>query len=176
MPYRFSFGHFGGAGGLFEANHGNDARQPADVPVELQERSSEHPAHPRQRKPHPHDPEKEPLLAPTAPNTSLNDEPNDSAVPMEPDPQPDPSHRRRIAYTGTLYGLINAVILVPVLISFASIIFRDPYFEPSMPYLIKLVILSSCVHQTIFSCISSLPFAIGQVRRQPGASQALARR
>lgn len=49
---------------------------------------------------------------------------------------------------GILFGAINAVILVPVLISFAHIIFRDPYFNASMPYLSKLVL--PCVYWGFF--------------------------
>ena len=69
-----------------------------------------------------------------------------------------------------LYGLINSVILIPVIISFAQIIFRDSYFTDKlecaqcMPYLVKLVILSSTVHQLCFTLKSSLTFAIGQVQ------------
>ena len=60
---------------------------------------------------------------------------------------------------------------MPVLISFAQIIFRDHYFQTSdngntINYLIKLVILSSTVHQCCFSLMSDLPFAVGQVQRR----------
>eukprot|EP00045_Choanoeca_perplexa_P014897 m.178232 g.178232 ORF g.178232 m.178232 type:complete len:579 (+) comp16833_c0_seq1:36-1772(+) len=78
--------------------------------------------------------------------------------------EPEPATFRKQLIVGLLYGIINSVILVPVLISFAQIIFRDPYYEKSMPYLIKLVILSSSVHQMVFSGVSTLPFAIGQVQ------------
>eukprot|EP00043_Microstomoeca_roanoka_P015501 m.155285 g.155285 ORF g.155285 m.155285 type:complete len:1051 (+) comp16274_c0_seq1:16-3168(+) len=77
---------------------------------------------------------------------------------------PQPMSNSKKVITALLYGLINAIILIPVLISFAQIIFRDKYFDSAMPYLIKLVILSSCVHQLVFSIFSSLPFAIGQVQ------------
>eukprot|EP00051_Salpingoeca_urceolata_P016802 m.225666 g.225666 ORF g.225666 m.225666 type:complete len:984 (-) comp18784_c0_seq2:379-3330(-) len=67
---------------------------------------------------------------------------------------------------GLIFGLVNSIILVPVMISFAQIIFRDEYFQSPdrMPYLIKLVMLSSTVHQLCFTLFSSLDFAVGQVQ------------
>lgn len=41
-----------------------------------------------------------------------------------------------------MYGMLNTVILIPVMISFAQIIFRDPAFQPYMADLIKLVLIS----------------------------------
>lgn len=41
-----------------------------------------------------------------------------------------------------MYGMLNTVILIPVMISFAQIIFRDPAFQPYMTDLIKLVLIS----------------------------------
>ena len=38
-----------------------------------------------------------------------------------------------------LFGVINSILLVPVAISFANIIFRDVFFEAHLPMLIKLV-------------------------------------
>lgn len=63
-----------------------------------------------------------------------------------------------------LYGLINATIVLPVLMSFGSIIYRDAAFSPYMPVLIKLTVFSGMVHQVCFSTFSSLPFAVGQVQ------------
>ena len=63
-----------------------------------------------------------------------------------------------------MIGLINAVMAAPVMISYATIIFRDPFFRPYMPSLIKLVLFSAIVHQACFALWSSLPFAIGQVQ------------
>lgn len=62
------------------------------------------------------------------------------------------------------YGLMNGVMVVPVMISFASIIFRDQSFQASLPILVKLVLFSSLIHQFSFSLLSSLPYAIGQVQ------------
>lgn len=63
-----------------------------------------------------------------------------------------------------LYGLINGFIVLPVLMSFGSIIYRDEAFAPYMPVLVKLTVVSGMVHQLCFSMLSSLPFAVGQVQ------------
>ena len=66
-----------------------------------------------------------------------------------------------------MYGVINAVVVAPVMIGFAAIIFRHPAFheDPTVyPALVKLVLFSSMVHQCAFSACSTLPFSIGQVQ------------
>lgn len=63
-----------------------------------------------------------------------------------------------------VYGSINAIIVLPILMSFGSIIYRDDAFAPYMPVLIKLTLVSGVVHQLCFSTLSSLPFAVGQVQ------------
>ena len=63
-----------------------------------------------------------------------------------------------------LYGMINATIVLPVLMSFGSIIYRNDAFDPYMPVLIKMTLASGVVHQLCFSSLSSLPFAVGQVQ------------
>lgn len=63
-----------------------------------------------------------------------------------------------------LYGMINATIVLPVIMSFGSIIYQDKYFTPYLPTLIRLTTYSGFVHQLVFSYSSSLPFAIGQVQ------------
>ena len=63
-----------------------------------------------------------------------------------------------------LFGVINSVLLVPVCISFATIIYRDPFFNDHLPMLIKMVLCSAMCHQVVFTTFSSLPFAIGQVQ------------
>ena len=45
-----------------------------------------------------------------------------------------------------------------------QIIFSDPFFKPHLPLLVKLLFFSSVVHQTCFTLLSTLPFAIGQVQ------------
>jgi hypothetical protein len=61
-----------------------------------------------------------------------------------------------------LYGMINATIVLPVLMSFGGIIYRDDAYAPYMPVLVKLTVVSGMVHQICFSSLSSLPFAVGQ--------------
>eukprot|EP00457_Paulinella_chromatophora_P000655 gb/GEZN01000655.1/.p1 GENE.gb/GEZN01000655.1/~~gb/GEZN01000655.1/.p1 ORF type:complete len:1196 (+),score=267.05 gb/GEZN01000655.1/:25-3612(+) len=61
-------------------------------------------------------------------------------------------------------GLVNAIIVVPVLVGFAHIIFRDQAFVPCMGLLTKAVLLSSTVHQLVFTCMSTMDFAVGQVQ------------
>jgi MFS superfamily sulfate permease-like transporter len=63
-----------------------------------------------------------------------------------------------------MYGVINAAIVLPVLMSFGSIIYRDDFFGPYMPVLIRLTVISGMIHQVCFSTLSSLPFAVGQVQ------------
>eukprot|EP00054_Salpingoeca_dolichothecata_P023001 m.152094 g.152094 ORF g.152094 m.152094 type:complete len:1056 (+) comp24534_c0_seq1:22-3189(+) len=75
-----------------------------------------------------------------------------------------PYDRKQQIIKSLLFGAINSIILIPVMISFANIIFRDKFFEPYLPILVKLVLFSSIVHQVMFSLISSLPFAVGQVQ------------
>jgi hypothetical protein len=78
------------------------------------------------------------------------------------DHQPHP-HNIRLCI---LYGMINATIILPVLMSFTSIIYRDNAFGPYMNGLTKLTIVSGIVHQLCFSTFSTLPFAVGQGRRK----------
>eukprot|EP00048_Salpingoeca_helianthica_P005435 m.87854 g.87854 ORF g.87854 m.87854 type:complete len:936 (+) comp13596_c0_seq1:303-3110(+) len=96
--------------------------------------------------------------------------PNPNIIRHDEMPPGPPISRVRRYLNAVLYGLVNSVILIPVVISFAQIIFRDAYFsDPSecaqcMPYVVKLVILSSLIHQACFTLKSSLTFAIGQVQ------------
>lgn len=61
-------------------------------------------------------------------------------------------------------SVVNACLCVPCLFGYASIIFAPPVFHPFLPLLTKLVILSSAVHQMVFSLVSPMWFAIGQVQ------------
>ena len=70
---------------------------------------------------------------------------------------------KRILLDG-LYGLINGVLVIPVSISFTAIIFRHDYYQFALPTLIKLVMFSSMIHQLSFTCLSTLPYSIGQVQ------------
>lgn len=42
----------------------------------------------------------------------------------------------------SLYAALNTIICVPLMISFAQIIFRDPVFQPYLNDLVKLVLMS----------------------------------
>jgi SulP family sulfate permease len=93
---------------------------------------------------------------------------------LEPIVQPQHQHQQSTddtkqeeatpLYISALYGLINAFIILPVLMSFGSIIYRDEAFAPYMPVLVKLTVVSGMVHQICFSTFSTLPFAVGQVQ------------
>ena len=63
-----------------------------------------------------------------------------------------------------LYGLVNTSIILPVLMSFGSIIYHDEFFRPYLSVLMKLTVVSGAIHQITFSTVSSLPFAVGQVQ------------
>lgn len=63
-----------------------------------------------------------------------------------------------------LYGMINATIVIPVIMSFGNIIYQNAAFQPYMPVLVKLTMVSGVVHQLAFSSLSSLPFAVGSVQ------------
>jgi len=66
--------------------------------------------------------------------------------------------------TSVVYGMINTAVVLPVIMSFGSIIYHDPFFRPYLPVLVKLTTISGIVHQIMFSSFSSLPFAVGQVQ------------
>ncbi|GMF13749.1 unnamed protein product [Phytophthora lilii] len=63
-----------------------------------------------------------------------------------------------------LYGVVNSIRAIPTMYGYAVIIFSHPSFGHFMPALSKLVIFSSAVHQLMFTMLSSMPFAIGQVQ------------
>lgn len=71
---------------------------------------------------------------------------------------------RGLTVPSLTFGLVNSIMCVPVLYGYASIIFRSSVYAPYMPSLSKLCLLSSVVHQVVFSSMSTLPFAIGQVQ------------
>mmetsp|Transcript_27807 Transcript_27807/g.55686 ORF Transcript_27807/g.55686 Transcript_27807/m.55686 type:complete len:654 (+) Transcript_27807:171-2132(+) len=100
---------------------------------------------------------------------AANDAMQDSAVSRhETDykdgPQEVPIDEKTPLSMSITYGIVNAAILLPIMMSFGNIIYRDAFFTPYLPTLIKLTVLSSFVHQMIFSTFSGLPFAIGQVQ------------
>jgi SulP family sulfate permease len=67
-------------------------------------------------------------------------------------------------YISILYGFINATIVLPVVMSFGTIIYRDDFFQPYLTVLIRLTVVSGVVHQLCFSSLSTLPFAVGSVQ------------
>lgn len=63
-----------------------------------------------------------------------------------------------------VFGAINSVATIPTLIAFAAIVFKEPVYAPYVDQLCKFFFLSSAIHQAVFCLLSSLPYAIGQVR------------
>jgi len=103
------------------------------------------------------------------PALDSQDAPPENLTPPKEQAEPTPDSTPALdsgnpIWVSVLYGLINAVIVLPVLMSFGSIIYRDKAFVPYMPVLIKLTVVSGMIHQVCFSTFSSLPFAVGQVQ------------
>lgn len=92
-------------------------------------------------------------------NQQREDRQNRAPVPRE-----KPIGEPNSAWVCFLYGVINAAIVIPVVMSFGNIIYQDSAFQPYMPTLIKLTMVSGVVHQICFSTFSSLPFAVGSVQ------------
>ncbi|CAM9163725.1 unnamed protein product, partial [Ectocarpus sp. 6 AP-2014] len=65
---------------------------------------------------------------------------------------------------GLAYGMVNGILLPPIMASFAAMIFRDPAFTPHLPRLVKLVVFSAAVHMACFGTLSRLNFAVGAVQ------------
>jgi MFS superfamily sulfate permease-like transporter len=86
--------------------------------------------------------------------------------------QPPPHHQNdnnnkdvdNPLYISIVYGAINCTIVIPVVMSFGNIIYREDAFAPYMPVLIKLTLVSGLVHQVCFSSFSTLKFAVGSVQ------------
>ncbi|KAJ8540756.1 hypothetical protein ON010_g12470 [Phytophthora cinnamomi] len=72
-------------------------------------------------------------------------------------------HVAQVANT-IMYGITISAVAIPVMYGSAAIIFSHRDFADFTPALSKLVIFSSVVHQAVFTLLSSLPFAIGQVQ------------
>lgn len=67
-------------------------------------------------------------------------------------------------FESVVYGLVNSILTIPGLYGYAAIIYRAQPFQAEIDALSRLVLLSSVVHQVIFSLRSSLKFSIGQVQ------------
>ena len=92
-------------------------------------------------------------------------EPNGDASPKDDADSPDDGDEASTPPgISVLYALVNASIVLPVLMSFGAIIYRDDFFRPHTSVLMKLTVVSGAVHQLCFSTMSSLPFAVGQVQ------------
>ncbi|KAF8062987.1 hypothetical protein HT031_003826 [Scenedesmus sp. PABB004] len=61
-----------------------------------------------------------------------------------------------------IYGIINAVVGIPTMISFAAIVYQDPIYKPLLGQLARIAFFSAAVHQAVFTACSTLPFAVGQ--------------
>eukprot|EP00878_Enallax_costatus_P013193 GHUV01013790.1.p1 GENE.GHUV01013790.1~~GHUV01013790.1.p1 ORF type:complete len:1035 (+),score=287.38 GHUV01013790.1:628-3732(+) len=64
--------------------------------------------------------------------------------------------------TDVLYGIINAVVGIPTMISFAAIVYQDATYKPYLGQLARMSFFSAAIHQLVFTIWSSLPFAVGQ--------------
>eukprot|EP00934_Nitzschia_sp_Nitz4_P001552 Nitzschia sp. Nitz4//scaffold26_size159584//101683//103329//NITZ4_002500-RA/size159584-processed-gene-0.80-mRNA-1//-1//CDS//3329545109//1552//frame0 len=98
--------------------------------------------------------------------------------PVTPKPEPTPlplgnsptgndddrQPRKTPHYVSSLYGILNATIVIPVVMSFGAIIYQDPAFAPYTPVLIQLTLVSGVIHQLAFVFFSSLEFAVGSVQ------------
>lgn len=65
---------------------------------------------------------------------------------------------------GSLYGLIAAVCSIPSMSAYSALIFSHDRFADHLPLLIRLTLLSACVHQCTMLIGSQLPWAIAQVQ------------
>jgi len=61
-------------------------------------------------------------------------------------------------------GLINSIVSLPIMMSFAVIIYQDSFFSPYSGALVRLVLLSAAIHQLAFTALSTIVFAVGQVQ------------
>ena len=65
---------------------------------------------------------------------------------------------------GITYGLIQAVVCLPTMVSFSFVAYPAAVYAPTLGAICKLAFLSSALHQLVFTLRSSLPFAVGQVQ------------
>ncbi|KUF93272.1 Transmembrane protein 65 [Phytophthora nicotianae] len=96
----------------------------------------------------------QPLLSTTGTPSAINNKTHDSKTKQ---------NLEKIA-NSLLYGVVNAIRAIPTMYGYAVIIFSHHAFADFMPALSKLVIFSSAVHQVMFTLMSTMPFAIGQVQ------------
>eukprot|EP00892_Ulva_mutabilis_P011320 jgi/Ulvmu1/8560/UM045_0002.1 len=85
------------------------------------------------------------------------------SVPHPSDTQQSKDAARELS-DSVVVGVINTIVSLPCTLAYVAIMFPSKRFRPFMPALSRLVFLGSALHQTTFSFLSSLPFAIGQVQ------------
>lgn len=66
--------------------------------------------------------------------------------------------------TGIIYGMVNWIVCVPSLVSYAHIVFPQPVFRPFLPMVVKAYFLSSAVMQVVMTFLSDVEFSIGQIQ------------
>ena len=66
--------------------------------------------------------------------------------------------------TGVIYGVVNWIVCVPSLVSYAHIVFPQPVFRPYLPMVVKIYFLSSAVMQVAMTVLSDVEFSIGQIQ------------
>ena len=66
--------------------------------------------------------------------------------------------------TGVIYGVVNWIVCVPSLVSYAHIVFPQAEFRPFLPMVVKIYFLSSAVMQVVMTVLSDVEFSIGQIQ------------
>ncbi|GAX78337.1 hypothetical protein CEUSTIGMA_g5779.t1 [Chlamydomonas eustigma] len=61
-------------------------------------------------------------------------------------------------------GFINAMVNLPALIAYTTIVFQAPVYSPFIGPLCKFLFLSSAIHQAVVCTFGTLPFTVGQVQ------------
>lgn len=89
--------------------------------------------------------------------------PNAPSTVQESTHQPPQTSAQELS-DAIVVGIINTIVSLPCTLAYVAIMFPSKRFIPFMPALSRLVFLGSAIHQVTFSCLSSLPFAIGQVQ------------
>ena len=76
-----------------------------------------------------------------------------------------PAYVVKEIFSVSLFATVSAIMNVPCLFGYAAVIFGgSPVYQPYLPLLGKLLVLSSAVQQLFCSLVSPLPFVIGQVQ------------
>jgi len=63
-----------------------------------------------------------------------------------------------------IYGVVNWIVCVPSLVSYAHIVFPQAVFRPYLPMVVKVYFLSSAVMQVVMTLLSDVEFSIGQIQ------------